>query len=248
MKDDVIAVDDSPLAPGQVLAEIDLFSTDQTLSHGSGGHGVREGGVAFGMPTVYTIRPKDFPGMERRPDADRWNYALVHFRFDLEALPRGRRYVSAQFKVAFDHPKSIALALYPELVTTAVDVERSRSFTLSPTLAFASLGEFSLSEASFGRRFHFTQLHPIITSFGGGRHAFSWTFTAQQNAELVPCSRSTFAVVQLPQNVGEFTTTFASEVEVSRRVLGVFEPVTASGGTEPFLFRPADGTFTSAKQ
>ncbi|MDN3028253.1 hypothetical protein [Streptomyces sp. S.PB5] len=248
MKDDVIAVDDCPLAPDQVLAGIDLFSSDQALSPGTGGHGVREGGVTFGVPTVYTIRPQDFPGMERRPDVDQWNYVLVHFRFDLEALPRGRRYVSAQFKVAFDHPQSVALALYPELITTAVDVERSRTFTLGPTLAFAGLGELSLGEASFGRRFRFTQLHPVITSFGGGKRAFSWTFAAQQNAELVACARATFAVVQLPKDVGEFRTTFASEVEVSRRVLGVFEPVAASGSTEPFLFRPAAGSFTPARQ
>jgi hypothetical protein len=245
MNDEII-VDEGPLAPGRVLVTQDLYSADRALSAGSRELGVREGGVTIGIPTVYTLWPADFPAMARRPDVHRWRYLLVHFRFDLEELSSRRRYNEARFIVEFDHPQTVALSLHPELVVTTTDVEKSRIFTLGPTLAFTDAAEISLGDAAFGRRFRFTQLHPVITSFGAGRGTFSWTFTAQENAALIPCSRATFALLQLPTDTAELNGRFKSEVVVSRKVLGIFEPITADADAQAFTFRPDEGTFVPA--
>jgi len=239
---DEIIIADAPLDPGQVLFTQDLFSSDQTLAPGEGTLAVRETSVTLGQPTVYVLRSGDMPANQRRPDAHRWRFVLIHFRFDLEELPPGRSYTESRFTVKFDDSQTVALELHPDVVMTETDVEKSRTFTLGPTLTLAGI-EVSPGHVSMERRFEFTRLDPVITSFGAGRSTFSWRFTAGTNSELFACSRAVFALLQLPKTTDQFTGTIRFQTQVSRRIAGMLNRLTADGDAQPFTFRPADATF-----
>jgi hypothetical protein len=109
---DEIIIADAPLDPGQILFTQDLYSSDQTLAPGEGELAVRETGISLGQATVYLLRPGDMPANRQRPDAHRWRFVLIHFRFDLEELPPGRSYAEARFTVEFDDSQAVALELH----------------------------------------------------------------------------------------------------------------------------------------
>jgi len=234
---------DDPLDPGPVLFTQDLYSTDQTLAPGDGELAVREATVAVRRPTVYLLRPGDMPANKRRPDAHQWQFVLIHFRFDLKELPAGRSYATARFAVEFDDHRAMALELHPDVIMTEADVRTSRTFTIGPTLKFAGL-EVSPGQLGVERRFEFTQLRPVITSFGAGHSTFSWTFQADGDSGLVAAARAVFALMQLPRTIDRFTGTVSCSAEVSRRIAGIFTRLAADGDAPPFTLRPADGTFT----
>jgi hypothetical protein len=125
---------------------------------------------------------------------------------------------------------------------TESDVQKSRTFTLGPTFKFAG-AEASPGHVSFERRFEFTQLQPVITSFGAGRGTFSWKFTPSKNIELFASSRAVFAVLQLPKTAEQFTGTIRFQTQVSRRIAAMFKRLDADGDAKPFTLRPADATF-----
>lgn len=220
------------MSPAEVIADgaddavdalitTDLYSVQNALSGGDGEQSVRECGLVIRRPVVYDLDPGDFPAMARRRDASRLQFVLVHFRFDLEPPAGSRRYLGATFQVALDGVEARASAMHPPLLTTAADVERSRSFTLGPTMAFEGIGEFSLGELRFGRTFRYTELRPTIAPSGEGHSTFSWAYTPHDGEGLVPCSRATFAVVELPRDVEELDVTFSGSAMVQRRVAGI---------------------------
>jgi hypothetical protein len=240
---DETVIADAPLDPEQILLTQDLFSSDQTLGPGEGELAVRETSITLGQPTVYVLRPGDMPANRRRPDAHRWGFILIHFRFDLEELPPGRSYTEARFAVEFGDSQTIALELHPDMITTETDVEKSRTFTLGPTLKFAGI-DVSPGQVSIERRFEFTRLHPVITSFGAGSNTFYWKFTADKNNELFACSRAAFALLQLPRTTEQVSGTIRFRTLVSRRIAGMFNCLTADGDAQPFTLRPANASFT----
>ena len=242
MTPDESIIADAPLDPEQILFTQDLFSSDQTLGPSEGELAVRETSITVGQPTVYVLRSGDMPANRRRPDAHRWRFVLIHFRFDLEKLSPGRSYTEAHFAVEFDDSQTVALELQPDMILTETDAQKSRIFTVGPTLTFAG-ADASLGHVSFERRFEFTQLHPVITSFGAGRSNFSWKFTASKNIELFACSRAVFSLLQLPKSTEQFTGTIRFQTQVSRRIAGIFHRLTANGDAQPFTLRPADATF-----
>ncbi len=182
------------------------------------------------------------PANRRRPDAHRWRFVLIHFRFDLEELPPGRSYTEARFAVEFDDSQTRALELHPDVIMTEADVQKSRTFTVGPSLKFAGV-DASLGHVSMERKFEFTRLHPVITSLGAGQSTFSWKFTAGKNIQLFACSRAALALLQLPKTTEQFTGTIRFGAQVRRRIAGVFNRLTADGDAQSFMFRPADATF-----
>jgi hypothetical protein len=240
-----IVVDDPHSAAGTLVRD-DLFSVDQALGAEDHARGVREGGIAVRHPAVYDLRSGDFPTLGRRKDAHLWHFLLVHFRFDLEELPGGRHYERARFTVQLGDVRSIAVALHPEHVNTQTDVERSRTFTLGPSLTFEGIGEVSLGEVTFGRRFSYTQLQPVITSSGNGHHVFAWSYRAQKDVGLVAAGRATFAVLQIPRRLEELEFSFDTEVVIKRRVLGIPREIGAQSIGRRARLRVRDGVFTLA--
>jgi len=237
-----IAPADDPLSPGEILLRQDLFSTGPSLS-GAGEQAIREAGVDIGIPTTELLLPREFPELRRRPDAGRWTFVLLHFRYELMPLPARREYRTASFEVEVHHAEAAALELYPVLITTSVDVERSRSVRLGPSLKFEGVGEFSAGDVSFGRSFRYSHLQPVITARGGGKPCFRWVHSAPPDGEILPHTRASFAVLQLPRAETQYRVTFRTEAEVTRRILGRPKLVSTEPETSDFIFRPLAGSF-----
>jgi len=233
---------DEPLAPEEIFLRQDLFSTGPALS-GAGEQGIREAGIDIGIPTVELLLPRDFPELRRRPDAARWTFVLLHFRYDLKPLPAGRNYHAAGFEVEIHHAQAAALELHPVLVTTSADVERSRSVKLGPSLKFEGAGEFSLGEIGLERTFRYTQLQPVITATGGGQPCFRWQYSAPPDGELIPHTRASLAVLQLPRAEPEYRLTFRTTAEVKRRRLGRTGVISTDPEASTCIFRPLAGSF-----
>jgi hypothetical protein len=223
----------------QDLHRIGLFKSDRPI---------REAGVQVRQPTVYRLSPGDFSELRRRPDFHRWLFQLVHFRFDLEALPRGHQYGWASFQVAFDRDDARFMEVHPVLVTTSVDVEKASTFTIGPDLTFEGLGGGSLGNVTIDRRFRYTRLEPVITAFGAGSSVVRWEFSPSSGSELAPHARATFAVLQLPRDVEDLQVTFDTEATISRTVLGVLNSHSVASDMSVAMFRPREGTFTAASE
>lgn len=220
----------------QDLFTVGLFKADRRP---------RDAGVQVRQPTVYRLTPGELSELRRRPDYRRWLFQLIHFRFDLEALPPGRQYSSASFSVAFEREDARFMEVHPVLVTTSVDVEKASTFTIGPDLTFDGLGGGSLGNAALGRRFRYTRLEPVIAAFGAGGPEVRWEFSPSAESELTPHARATFAVLQLPKDVEDLRITFESEATISRSVLGVLHSHNAVSDTSAAVFRPREGKFTA---
>jgi hypothetical protein len=237
-----VTADDSPAGEPlfrQDLHELGMFKRDRPT---------REAGVQVRQPTVYRLSPGEFSELRRRPDFRRWLFQLVHFRFDLETLPRDRGYSWASFQVEFDRDDARFMEVHPVLVTTSVDVEKASTFTIGPNLTFEGLGGASPGNASIDRRFRYTRLEPVITAFGAGSPAVRWEFSPSSESDLTPHARATFAVLQLPREVEELRVRFDTEATITRTVLGVFSSHSAASDMSVAVFRPREGTFTAASE
>ncbi|MDY7106132.1 MAG: hypothetical protein S0880_33530 [Actinomycetota bacterium] len=230
-----VVVDDWTPSELEHLGTIELYSEDSALtSHGEGTRRVREGRVAVHHPVVYSLRHADFPDLiTRRTDAANLVFALVHFRFDLLALGKRRHYAELRFGVSLDDETVRAFSLHPTSVTSPVDVERDRRFTISPGLALIGLGD-GPGEFSSGKTFRYTELRPMISASGEGSSSFSWTFDAQEGAPLTPGGRACFAVIELPVAFMSGGGAFTADVVVRRRILGVLTNVTTISDRLPF--------------
>lgn len=237
-----IAPADDPLSPGEILFRQDLFSTGPSLS-GAGERAIRKAGIDIGIPTAELLLPRNFPELRRRPDAGNWTFVLLHFRYDLKPLPTGREYHTACFEVEIHHAQAAALELHPVLITTSVDVERSRSVKLGPSLKFEGIGEFSAGDVGFGRSFRYSHLQPVITARGGGKPCFRWVHSAPPDGKILLHTRASFAVLQLPRAESQYRVTFRTVAEVARRRLGRTGLVRTDPEASGCIFRPLAGSF-----
>ena len=245
MSDRFREVPDRPLAADEVLVHDELYSEEQTLGDGPAPRRVREGGVSFGRVIVHPLELDDFPELVRRRPAVRTRaFALLEFPFDLDELAAARRYTLARYRVELNTPDAVATSLWPELVTTTVEVERSRSFGLQADLTLGALAGAPSAEFSAGHTFRYAELRPLVTSFGTGQSAFSWTFTAQEGQPLFPSGRRVFAVVDVPAGTPAVLGTFVAEVVVSRRKLGVWTSLSIPPARRPFRLQLTDGSVT----
>jgi hypothetical protein len=243
VNDATVDVPDRPLTADEAFAHDELYSEAQTLGDEATPRAVREGGITFGRPTVYPLDLDDFPELVRRRPAVRTRtFALIEFPFDLDELSGPRRYTEARFRVELNTPDAVATSLWPVLVTTPVEVETSRTFGVQADLSLGALTGAPSAEFSAGRTFRYTDLRPVVTSFGAGQAAFSWTFTAQDGRPLVPSGRRVFAVVDLPAGAPAVLGTFVAEVVVVRRRLNTFDKHRTLPSQRAFRLQLADGT------
>lgn len=135
----------------------------------------------------------------------------------------------------------MAGSLWPTLITNAVEVERSRTFTVGADLTLGAIDGAPAVEFESGRTFRYTELQPVLTSFGIGQSHFSWTFTAQPGNSLHPGGRQVFAILDLPIGTPTVLGTLVGEVNVARRRLGVFEPIQTRPCRTPFRLQLRDG-------
>ena len=245
MTDTLREIPDRRMSADEVFAHDDLYSEAQTLDDDPRPRPVREGGISFGRPGVDPLDLDDFPDyVRRRPAIRSRSFALLELPFDLDELDGARRYVRARYRVDLNTPDAVARSLWPELVTTAVEVERSRSFGLQADLTLGAVPGAPSAEFSAGRTFRYTELRPLVASFGVGRSAFSWTFTAQEGQPLFPSGRRVFAVIDVPAGTPAVLGTFVAEVEVARRRLGVWTSPDIPPRGRPFRLQLTDGSIT----
>lgn len=245
MSDTVHEIPDRRLTADEVFVRDGLYSEAQTLGDDPTPRTVREGGIAFGRPVVYPLALDDFPELVRRRPAVRTrSFFLLELPFDLEELSAARRYTEARYSVELNTPDAVATSLWPVLVTTPTEVEKSRTFGVQADLSLGALPGAPSAEFSTGRTFRYVELRPLVTSFGGGQATFSWTFTAQDGQPLVPSGRRVFAVVDLPAATPAVLGTFVAEVIVARRRLGVYESLDVRPSRRPFRLQLTDGAIT----
>ncbi len=238
-----VTIESRRLAAQEVLTHEGLFSQTQTLGeHYYEPRLVREGGVSFGRPIVYQLSLDDFPALVRqRPDVQHRTFILVEFPFDLDEVSGSRRYVQARFTVMLNTSDAVARSLWPTLVTTQLDVERSRSFIVTADLSLGSLSTAPSAECAVNKIFRYVELRPVITSFGSGQHSFSWKFEEQDGHPLMASGRTVFAVLDLPHDTQTLMGSFTVEAVVARRVLGVFEQVNTKTRSRSFSLQLTDG-------
>jgi hypothetical protein len=242
---DPIEIPDRRLTSDEILAHDDLYSEVQTLGEDSAPRTVREGGISFGRLNLYELSLDDFPELvRRRPGVRTRAFALLEFPFDLDELSGPRRYTEARYRIELNTPDAIASSLWPTLVTTTAEVERSRTFGVQADLSLGALDGAPGLEFTVGRTFRYTDIRPVLTSFGAGRSVFSWTFTAQEGQPLVPSGRRVFAIIELPAGTPTLLGDLIGEVIVARKRLGVFEPIETRPCRRPFRLQLADGTVT----
>ncbi len=230
------------LTPDEVLAHDDLYSEAQTLGGDAEPRLVREGGISFGRPVVLPLSLDHFPAVvKRRPGIRHRTFALISFPFDLDQLEGARRYVEASYRVELNIPDSVAGSLWPTLITNAVEVERSRTFTVGADLSLGAIEGAPSFEFEGGRTFRYTELQPVLTSFGAGQSHFSWTFTARPGQSLYAGSRWVFAVLDMPAATPTVLGDFVGEVKVARRRLGEFETAKTRPCRKPFRLQLRDG-------
>jgi hypothetical protein len=113
----------TPLTEQQPVAVLDLYAEEPVLGPDDTRF-VREARVFFGRPTMAHAADDDLPEPLRcRLDFDRLKYTVLWLSFDLQDLPRRRRYTQATVRMTFDDPtvRSVRLDSEPdphvELVT-----------------------------------------------------------------------------------------------------------------------------------
>ncbi|MBV9314526.1 MAG: hypothetical protein JO100_12525 [Pseudonocardia sp.] len=214
------------MTPDEVLTHEDLYSEEQLLGESGERRRVREGGIQVGIAVVYSFDLAEFPELvRRRPNLQRRAFLLVEFKFDLDDLSGARRYTKARFEVGLNTPHAIAHSVWPQSVTTTVEVEKARSFAVKADLSLGSVADGPSIDISSERRFRYEELRPIITSFGAGRSSFGWTFTAQDGQPVIPGGRQTYAILELDRDTPTALGEYRTEVDVARRRMGVFELV-----------------------
>jgi hypothetical protein len=236
---------DRPLRPEEILCREDLTSEAQTLGPDVGNRSMREGGIAIGRPRIVILRPGELPEvMRRRPGIAERAFVMTHLLFDLEEMRGSRRYREARFQVVLNVPDSVAHSLWPMLVTTEAEVERTRTFGVQLDLSFGAVEGAPSLELGRDTVFRFTSLQPVITAFGVGQRQFSWTFSSQPTADLEPGNRSVFAMLDLPTGTPSITGTFEWEVGVARDRMGRTGRVSARTRAVPFRIMLASGETT----
>jgi hypothetical protein len=111
------------LTEQQPIAVLDLYAEEPVLG-ADDTRFVREARVFFGRPTMAHAADDDLPEPLRcRLDFDHLKYTVLWLSFDLQDLPRHRRYTKVTVRMTFDDPevRSVRLASEPdprvELVT-----------------------------------------------------------------------------------------------------------------------------------
>jgi hypothetical protein len=153
-----IIIPDRPMTSDEVLVHEELFSEAQTLGDAQQLRRIREGGISFGRPIVYPLSLEDFPELvRRRPDAKHRAFVLIEFPFDLDEILTGRRYIKARYKIALNTPDAVVRSLWPVLVTTSVEVEQSKTFTIHADLSLGALIRTPSVELKHQRVYTYTE-------------------------------------------------------------------------------------------
>lgn len=216
----VLILDAAPPASEATLATRDVLSEQTLLGPGDEKFAVREGQITVGTPLLYALKAPTADGARLRPlpGAGPSSFYLVVFRFSLQPAPGERRYQAMNFKVALSDPESRAFKLLPERVVSEADIKEGYDigFTLSlpgdkekSPVALDVTGKATQTIA-------FTRLVPEITAFGIGESRFFWTFTGHSDMPLAPGSRTTAAVIQVPQGTKRLIATIAWQVDLER--------------------------------
>ncbi|BEL06617.1 hypothetical protein Q0Z83_048080 [Actinoplanes sichuanensis] len=238
----MITIAAGPLPADAVAGHEKLYSESQTLGPGDRPRLIDEGGVGFGHLTVYPLALDDLPALtRRRPDINGLAFDIVEFPFDLDPLPGSRRYVQADYVVTLDTPGVIARSLWPDTVSTPIDVERSRTFSVDVDLTF--VGVPGAPGVETGRVFRYQELQPVITTRGRGTGCFGWTFLAATGQPLLSTSRTVFAVIERPKTTATLTGSLFVTAHVRGRTLPSVGPRLARTRIRPFRLNTTDGSF-----
>jgi hypothetical protein len=104
------------LTEQQPVAVLDLYAEEAVLGPNDTRF-VREARVFFGRPTMAHAADGDLPEpLRSRLDFDRLKYTMLWLSFDLQDLPRSRRYTQATVRMTFDDPavRSVRLDSEPD--------------------------------------------------------------------------------------------------------------------------------------
>ncbi len=221
-------IENRRLLPDEILGHTGLYSQTRMLGWEADARLLRETGIRYGRPVLHRLSIADFPAMLRkRLDVSQRVFLLVEFMFDLDEVAGSRHCVEAEFTVKLDTHGVVVQGLWPELVTTQVDVERSSSFMVGADFSFRSMSLAAFAGLEEKEVWQYVELHPTIRSFGKGQKAFSWIFEEQDGYPLLPMSRTVFAILDLPQSTSIIRGSFDTSAVVCRRRLGKFDKVKA---------------------
>ena len=231
---DHVVIPAGRLGPEEIMVHEDLLSFTQILGDENRPRPVREGGVSFGKPLIERLSAGTSASRARRsrktPD---YASVLIGFPFDLDELTGSRQYAEAHCNVTLTSPDCLASSLWPVLVTSQDDVERTRTFTVKSDFSFGAATAPS-AEVTAKRVYHYAELQPLITSFGLRQARFGWKFEKQEGHPLIPMSRMVFAVLDAPPNTPVISGTLAVDAVVIRRIIGKMSRVQATGRQRPF--------------
>ncbi|MTK04210.1 hypothetical protein [Micromonospora sp. CP22] len=171
--------------------------------------------VRCGRPLFYPVPARDLPvHLRRRAAATGSRYVGALFAFDLDTLPRRKRYAAARFVVTLADSAALAIRLDGDggalgLSWSPGSVEASSTTALHAVAASRSrpgwLGR--LASRSGAARAHV---------FGIQRNEFGWVYEDPRGTSLVPRAHGTHALLELPSRA----TGVAGTLDVRVRVAG----------------------------
>lgn len=112
LMEDLALLAEERLWPEATLSYLDLLAPDERWGDNHGPT-IRESGGHVGRPMVYPLPAGDLPpALRSRAAAGRHRYYGLLLAFDLDDLPHGRRYASADFSVDLDDDRVVAAAVH----------------------------------------------------------------------------------------------------------------------------------------
>ncbi|MGW4461851.1 hypothetical protein [Micromonospora sp. NPDC004704] len=188
------------------------------------------GGVRCGRPLLYPIPLAALPGpLRHRAESGGDRYQGALFAFDLDPLPRGRRYVSARFEVTLADPESIAVRVDADGDALGVTYEGDPAAT-----AAAYTIDAARQRPGWLRRLTGRERAPRAWVTGVQSTRFGWIYDDPDGDLLLPRNYGMHAVLAVPEGATRVAGTIGVQVEVAagrrrtislREDLGFAEPV-----------------------
>ncbi|MEU8154584.1 hypothetical protein AB0B94_13045 [Micromonospora sp. NPDC048986] len=165
---------------------------------------------------------EDLPAhLRRRAEATGRRYVGALFAFDLDALPRRRRYSAARFEVNLTDPAALAVRLDGDGGTLGLSWPAALAEPASTTAVHAVAA--ARARPGWLARLATRAGSPRAHVFGIHRHDFGWVYEDPRGDLLVPRVHGMHALLELPYGV----TRVAGSLDVRVRVTGGRDPYSA---------------------
>ena len=201
-------LDNAEIPNNQVSVELEIYREEKVMGLDVQTTRVVESSVTLGIQHIYTspIRQSASPPVQAR--AYRSRYYLVTIPFTLHPLRGDLVYKRLKLEIRVDQKKATAFKLFPDHLTKEEDVEQEYDVS-------ATLGKSGVELSGGGSHtIRFTNLDPVISSFGLGQSNFYWIFEAQKGHPIALGSRKVLVLLEVPNETRVVEGTIRYEAEI----------------------------------